>query len=149
MARNSATDVPVLEQGDIDSVTIDDIRRAVELAIGENRSDAIVFGCGDMTDLAKQLTDEFSLPVDDGPNCTETLVPANLRTLEAGTCGSRWPRRSQRARVAELAMLQTPHEQSVTSAAECTGSGAIPRWQLRRRRRPELHKCLQDRMRRQ
>ena len=53
MARNSATDVPVLEQGDIDSVTIDDIRRAVELAIGENRSDAIVFGCGDMTDLAK------------------------------------------------------------------------------------------------
>ena len=90
-ARIRATDIPVLELGSIDSATMGTIRRAVELAIGEDRSDAVVLGCSGMTDLAERLTDEFGLPVVDGLSCAvtfaEALVAANLRTSKVGAYG--------------------------------------------------------------
>ncbi len=90
-ARVRATDIPVLELENIDSTTMDTIRRTVELAIEEDHSDAIVLGCAGMTDLAARLTDEFGLPVVDGLSCAvtfaEALFAANLRTSKVGAYG--------------------------------------------------------------
>ncbi|MDE2915476.1 MAG: aspartate/glutamate racemase family protein [Paracoccaceae bacterium] len=90
-ARVRATDIPVLELENMDSGTTETIRRAVELAIREDRSDAIVLGCAGMTDFATSLTHEFGLPVVDGLSCAvtfaEALVAANLRTSKVGAYG--------------------------------------------------------------
>ena len=127
-----ATDIPVLELGNIDTATMDTIRRAVELAIGEDRSDAIVLGCSGMTDLAEELTGEFGLPVVDGLSCAvtfaEALVAANLRTSKVGAYGFPTAPRSHRPRSTELAMLRPPNERNLTPAAGHTGGAATPHW---------------------
>ena len=73
------------------SETLDTMRRVIEAAIREDRSDAIVLGCAGMTDLTQRLSKEFGLPVIDGLSCAvtmaEALVAAGLRTSKAGAYG--------------------------------------------------------------
>lgn len=86
-----ATDIPVLELENMTPGTMDGIRCTIEVAIREDKSDAIVLGCAGMTDLMAQLSSEFGLPVIDGLSCAVTfaegLVTSNLRTSKAGGYG--------------------------------------------------------------
>ena len=86
-----ATNIPVLELGNMSPETIDTIRRTIEIAIREDQSDAIVLGCAGMTRLMAQLSGEYGLPVIDGLSCAvtfaEALVTSNLRTSKAGAYG--------------------------------------------------------------
>ena len=86
-----AADIPVLELEDMTAETMHSIRRVVEVAIKEDKSDAIVLGCAGMTDLVEQLSSEFGLPIIDGVSCAvalaEALVSAGLRTSKAGAYG--------------------------------------------------------------
>lgn len=90
-ARVRATDIPVLELEDMTPETMHSMRRVVEVAIREDKSDAIVLGCAGMTDMADQLSSEFGLPVIDGLSCAvtlaEALVSAGLHTSKAGAYG--------------------------------------------------------------
>ena len=90
-AKVRATDIPVLELEDMPSETMHAMRRVVEIAIREDKSDAIVLGCAGMTDMADQLSSEFGLPVIDGLSCAvtlaEALAAAGLRTSKAGAYG--------------------------------------------------------------
>ena len=86
-----AADIPVLELEDMTAETMHSIRRVVEVAIKEDKSDAIILGCAGMTDLVEQLSSEFGLPIIDGVSCAvalaEALVSAGLRTSKAGAYG--------------------------------------------------------------
>ncbi len=90
-AKVRATDIPVLELEDMAPETMHAIRRVVEVAIWEDKSDAIVLGCAGMTDLVEQLSNEFGLPIIDGLSCAvalaEALVTAGLRTSKSGAYG--------------------------------------------------------------
>ena len=90
-ARVRATDIPVLELESMSSQAMDTMRRVIEIAIKEDRSDAIVLGCSGMTDLMQRLSAEFGLPVIDGLSCAvtmaEALVASGLRTSKAGAYG--------------------------------------------------------------
>ena len=90
-AKVRATGIPVLELEAMGAATMDGIRRAIELALDLDRSDAIVLGCAGMADLADQLTREFGLPVIDGLGCAvtfaEALIAAGLSTSKAGAYG--------------------------------------------------------------
>ena len=87
-----ATDIPVLQLERGDTATIDKIRQEIELAINEDKAEAIVLGCAGMTDLMDQLTKEFGVPVVDGVACAvsmaEALVAAGLKTSKSGTYAS-------------------------------------------------------------
>lgn len=91
IAAVRATDIPVLELECMSSETMDTMRRVIEAAIKEDRSDAIVLGCAGMTDLMQRLSKEFGMPVIDGLSCAvtmaEALVAAGLRTSKAGAYG--------------------------------------------------------------
>ena len=52
------------------------IRDEVALALSEDRSEAIVLGCAGMVDLARDLTEEFQVPVIDGVTSAVKLVKA-------------------------------------------------------------------------
>ena len=90
-AKVRATDIPVLELEDMTPETMHAIRRVVEVAICEDKSDAIVLGCAGMTDLVEQLSSEFGLPIIDGLSCAvalaEALVAVGLRTSKSGAYG--------------------------------------------------------------
>ncbi|MCY4462239.1 MAG: aspartate/glutamate racemase family protein [Albidovulum sp.] len=90
-ARVRATDIPVLQLEKRTPETMETIRRVIQVAIDEDRSDAIVLGCAGMTDLMDQLSLEFGLPVIDGLSCAvtfvEALVAANMRTSKIGAYG--------------------------------------------------------------
>ena len=90
-AKVRATDIPVLELESMSSEAMDTMRRVIEIAITEDRSDAIVLGCAGMTDLTQRLSTEFGLPVIDGLSCAvtmaEALVGAGLRTSKTGAYG--------------------------------------------------------------
>ena len=90
-AKVRATDIPVLELEDMTPETMHSMRRVVEVAISEDKSDAIVLGCAGMTDMVDQLSSEFGIPVIDGLSCAvtlaEALVAAGLRTSKAGAYG--------------------------------------------------------------
>lgn len=87
-----ATDIPVLQLERGDTATIDKIRQEIELAINEDKAEAIVLGCAGMTDLMDQLAKEFGVPVVDGVACAvgmaEALVAAGLKTSKSGTYAS-------------------------------------------------------------
>lgn len=87
-----ATDIPVLQLERGDTATVDKIRQEIELAINEDKAEAIVLGCAGMTDLMDQLAKEFGVPVVDGVACAvsmaEALVAAGLKTSKSGTYAS-------------------------------------------------------------
>jgi len=87
-----ATDIPVLQLERGDTATIDKIRQEIELAINEDKAEAIVLGCAGMTDLMDQLAKEFGVPVVDGVACAvsmaEALVATGLKTSKSGTYAS-------------------------------------------------------------
>lgn len=91
-ARVRATDIPVLKLEEGDAATTDKIRHEIQLAITEDKAEAIVLGCAGMADLMAQLTREFGLPVVDGVACAitlvEGLVAAGLTTSKLGTYAS-------------------------------------------------------------
>ena len=60
------------------------IRDEVALALSEDRSEAIVLGCAGMVHFAKELSEEFQVPVIDGVTSAvklvESLVSLGLQT---------------------------------------------------------------------
>ena len=90
-----ATDIPVLKLEEGDVATTEKIRKEIQLAITEDKAEAIVLGCAGMADLMAQLTKEFGLPVIDGVACAitmaEALVAAGLKTSKIGAYGAPEP----------------------------------------------------------
>ena len=82
--RVRASEVPVLDLEDANSGGRKKIRDEVALALSEDRSEAIVLGCAGMVDLARDLTEEFKVPVIDGVTSAvklvESLVSLGLQT---------------------------------------------------------------------
>ena len=87
-ARVRASEIPVLDLETAGSDAASKISREIDLAIAEERAEAIVLGCAGMTDLAERLTAEHNLPVIDGVACAvklaEGLVGLGLRTSKIG-----------------------------------------------------------------
>ena len=88
-ARVRAAEVPVLaleEPGSNARVTIE---KEIERALAEDGAEAIVLGCGGMTDLARDLERKAGVPVLDGVACAvslaESLVRLGLRTSKRNT----------------------------------------------------------------
>ena len=79
-----ASEVPVLDLEDANSGGRKKIRDEVALALLEDRSEAIVLGCAGMVDLARDLSEEFQVPVIDGVTSAvklvESLVSLDLQT---------------------------------------------------------------------
>ena len=79
-----ASEVPVLDLEDANSGGRKKIRDEVALALLEDRSEAIVLGCAGMVDLARDLSEEFQVPVIDGVasavKLVESLVSLGLQT---------------------------------------------------------------------
>ncbi|WP_275783689.1 aspartate/glutamate racemase family protein [Pararhizobium gei] len=84
-----AADIPVLELEDPASGAIGKLRRQIELALAEDRAEAIVLGCAGMADLAYALQQEYGVPVIDGVSAAvkqaEALVAQRLTTSKRGS----------------------------------------------------------------
>ena len=82
--RVRASEVPVLDLEDANSGGRKKIRDEVARALSEDRSEAIVLGCAGMVDLARDLSEEFQVPVIDGVTSAvklvESLVSLGLQT---------------------------------------------------------------------
>ena len=82
--RVRASEVPVLDLEDANSGGRKKIRDEVALALSKDRSEAIVLGCAGMVDLARDLSEEFQVPVIDGVTSAvklvESLVSLGLHT---------------------------------------------------------------------
>lgn len=72
--RVRASEVPVLALEDPKSDARRQITKEIRTAVAEDRAEAIVLGCAGMADLARQLTEEFGLPVIDGVAAAVKLV---------------------------------------------------------------------------
>jgi allantoin racemase len=63
--------------------------RQIELALAEDRAEAIVLGCAGMADLAHALQQEYGVPVVDGVSAAvkqaEALVAQRLTTSKRGS----------------------------------------------------------------
>ena len=96
-ARVRASDVPVLDLEKPESDARAKISAEIELAIVQDRAEAIVLGCAGMADLADSLSREHAIPVVDGVSCAiklaEGLVGLGLRTSKRG--GYALPRAKQ------------------------------------------------------
>ena len=83
-----AIDLPVLELEVAGSPARDTIIAECRQALIEDRSGAIVLGCGGMADLAREVEQEIGIPVIDGVaaavKLVEVLVSLNLRTSKVG-----------------------------------------------------------------
>lgn len=69
-----ASEVPVLELEDPRSNAVDRIRGQIEEALRADGSEAIVLGCGGMSDLARRLSNDFGVPVIEGVTAAVKLV---------------------------------------------------------------------------
>jgi len=82
--RVRAAEVPVLELENPNSDATKLIRAEIKLALEEDRSEVIVLGCAGMVDLARDLSEEFGVPVIDGVTAAvklvESLVALGLQT---------------------------------------------------------------------
>lgn len=87
-ARVRASDVAVLELENPDSDARQRIEREIQLALKEDRAEAIVLGCAGMTELAHSLSVEYGVPVLDGVVCAvslcESMVRLGLRNSRRG-----------------------------------------------------------------
>src|SRR5690606_26191201 len=64
-AKVRAADIPVLSLEDPASTARERLCREIEIALREDRAEAIVLGCAGMADLPRQLQLEFGVPVID------------------------------------------------------------------------------------
>lgn len=87
-ARVRASEVPVLALEDPHGDARERIRDCVARALEEDRAEAIVLGCAGMADLAKELSQEFEVPVIEGVTAAvklvEGLAALGLRSSGAG-----------------------------------------------------------------
>lgn len=87
-ARVRAADIPVLSLEDPASTARERLCREIEIALREDRAEAIVLGCAGMADLPRQLQLEFGVPVIDGAAAAvkqaEALVTLGLSTAKRG-----------------------------------------------------------------
>ncbi|MGO4451505.1 aspartate/glutamate racemase family protein [Phyllobacterium sp. TAF24] len=83
-----AADIPVLSLDDPSSGALTKLRIEIERALTDDQAEAIVLGCAGMADLARQLQDEYGVPVVDGVSAAvklaEGLVALGLRTSKRG-----------------------------------------------------------------
>jgi allantoin racemase len=88
-AKVRAADIPVLDLEDPASGAISKLRQQIELALAEDRAEAIVLGCAGMADLAHALQQEYGVPVVDGVSAAvkqaEALVAQRLTTSKRGS----------------------------------------------------------------
>ena len=86
--RVRSSEVAVLELEHANPAAYQKIETEIELAIAEDRAEAIVLGCAGMADLAQAMSARFGLPVLDGLACAvglcESMVRLNLRTSRIG-----------------------------------------------------------------
>jgi allantoin racemase len=82
--RIRACEVPVLELEDPRSNAMERIRVEIGHALREDRCEAVVLGCGGMSDLARRLSEEFGMPVIEGVTAAVKLVEG-LATIGLGT----------------------------------------------------------------
>ena len=84
-----AADIPVLDLEDPASGAISKLRQQIELALAEDRAEAIVLGCAGMADLAHALQQEYGVPVVDGVSAAvkqaEALIAQRLTTSKRGS----------------------------------------------------------------
>ena len=96
MRRARAAEMPVLDLEDPASGAGQKLRAEIRRAVDEDRSEAIVLGCAGMADLARELSEEFGLPVIDGVaaavKLVEGLVALGLKTSRAGGCAAPAPK---------------------------------------------------------
>jgi len=95
--RVRAADVPVLALEDRASGALLKIEREIELALRDDRVEAIILGCAGMTDLAPNLARKFGVPVVDGVvaavKMVEALTGIGLRTSKIGGYASPLPKK--------------------------------------------------------
>ncbi len=88
-AKVRAADIPVLELEDKSSGALGKLKRQIELALSEDGAEAIVLGCAGMADLARDLQEEYGIPVIDGVSAAvkqaEALVSQRLKTSKRGS----------------------------------------------------------------
>ena len=83
-----AAEIPVLslEQPGSDART--KIGVEIEIALNQDKAEAIILGCGGMADLANELSNEFGIPVIEGVTaavkCIEGLASIGLMTSSIG-----------------------------------------------------------------
>lgn len=91
-AKVRAADIPVLSLDDPGSNARAKLRAQIELALREDRAEAIVLGCAGMADLTSKLRQEFSVPVIDGVAAAvkqaECLIALGLKTSKVGAYAS-------------------------------------------------------------
>ena len=84
-----ATDIPVLDLLDDDAKFYDMLLTECQLAKDEDKTGAIVLGCGGMSGFTKQLQEELQMPVIDGVTAAvklaESIVNLGLYTSKRGT----------------------------------------------------------------
>ncbi|WP_137136287.1 aspartate/glutamate racemase family protein [Rhizobium sp. FKY42] len=87
-----AADIPVLSLEDPSSNARARLCQQMELALREDRAEAIVLGCAGMADLTADLRKEFGVPVIDGVAAAvkqaECLVALGLTTSKVGAYAS-------------------------------------------------------------
>jgi allantoin racemase len=87
-ARVRSSEVAVLELEQPGSNARQKISAEIDLAVTEDRAEAIVLGCAGMASLAADLAAEHGLPVLDGVSCAVKLAEAmaglNMRTSRLG-----------------------------------------------------------------
>jgi allantoin racemase len=90
--RVRAADVAVLDLEDPGTGAVDKLRREILVAIDADRAEAIVLGCAGMAELARDLSEEFGVPVIDGVAAAvkqcEALVGLGLKTAKRGAHAS-------------------------------------------------------------
>ncbi len=83
-----ATDIAVLDLETIDKQTYEQLKQECQLAISQDRAEAIVLGCAGMSDLAHELSNELKVPVIDGVSAAvklaESLNQLGLTTSKVG-----------------------------------------------------------------
>jgi allantoin racemase len=88
-ARIRAANIAVLALEDPNSGARDQLRSEIVRAIAEDNAEAVVLGCAGMADLARDLSQQFGLPVIDGVSAAvkqaEALVALGLSTSKRGS----------------------------------------------------------------
>ncbi|MGQ4274005.1 aspartate/glutamate racemase family protein [Terrihabitans sp. B22-R8] len=86
--RVHAADIPVLSLEEPGSGSGRLLRQTISRALESDGSEAVVLGCAGMADLARDLSNEFGLPVIDGVSAgvrmVEALAGLGLRTAKRG-----------------------------------------------------------------
>lgn len=95
--RVHAADVPVLALEDPKSGAADRLRGKIGEALADPQCGAIVLGCAGMAELARELSDEFGVPVVEPVGAAvkqcEALVGLGLRTGKRGAYAAPLPKR--------------------------------------------------------